>query len=147
MSQVQQGDREFVLFSPDDVARHWLSIENSLDRIPHTWKHTTKDRLKHQLLSGELQAWAVADPKKLEMMVLTQIADGALQVILAWGDKILDAALPLLDAGFDEFARNLDLERIEIVGRKGWERKLKPLGFKFERVILSRPVVEKRTKH
>lgn len=60
--------------------------------------------------------------------VMTYARRKALRLVLGGGEDLKAWQVPLL-AHLEELCRKLDADRIELIGRPGWARALKPLGF------------------
>lgn len=93
--------------------------------------HTMDDVLA-EIQAGSAQLWAFE-----RSAVVTQLAaypkGSALRVWLAGGDlEELTDNIHILD----DFGRDHGCVRIEIDGRKGWQRTLAPFGYRPERVVL-----------
>lgn len=136
------------LLSEAQFQKLWPQIEGSMDLIPHTWEDLTKESVVYRALNRSLQVWGVGD-ELIEMVLFTQLAHYAtgsvLQVIWGAGEgKIYEKAGDAVDASLEYFAITQECKRIDIIGRGGWERILKPRGFKRAAVVLSRNVVHKR---
>lgn len=131
---------EVVRIGPEAYETWWPDISKQLDTVPQTWnKHWTKEALFEAGMRGVVQVWGFGLPKKINLIVYTQVveypASKILQVILAFGNS-LDSCLPTLEATFERYAQVMECDRCEVFGRGGWERKL---GGRFKRdgVILS----------
>lgn len=130
--------------NPDQVLRFWPQIEGALDAAPELWQGTfSKEMMLAGVEQGAAQIWAVGKGTTVYLVLLTQIfntpVDRVLQVVWAWGNG-LRAAMPQLDAELDRFAERSGCQRIEVIGRKGFERMLRPLGFGFQCATYSRDV-------
>lgn len=128
---------------PESYMGYWPDIERELDRLPHLWDtHWTKDSLYEGGVGGRFQVWGFGPQNALNVIVFTQIAEypaaRVLQVFLAFGNS-LESALPVMEAAFEKFAKVTGCQLCEIIGRKGWARKLPR--FKEHRVILQCNVI------
>jgi hypothetical protein len=133
-----------TLLEPPYFDYYWPQIERELDTIPHLWAdRITKDDIYGAVQRKEMQVWAVGPSKTVTMVVFTQIINfgpaKALQVVFCFGGD-LEEALPLLDATLERFAFVSGCSSIEVIGRKGWFRTLRPLGFHLDKVIMRRNV-------
>ena len=133
---------EIELIPPSRVDHYWPEMKKQLDRIPHTWTRMTKESIYERIQDEVLQVWGVGE-EVIELVVMTQFVlydtGRVLQVVHAFGSR-LDFWLPKLDAMFERVAQKSGCGEIEIIGRKGWERKLESLGFEFESIVLKRKV-------
>lgn len=139
---LPQEECQGALLAPEFVVEHWEAMKKELDRIPHTWApYWTKESMFECLTSGHWQAWGFGPTNVIRVTVFTTIAlfpiGPVLQITLAFGNS-LDALLPVMEATFERVAAVGNCVRCEIVGRPGWERKLRK--FKRIAVVLSRDV-------
>lgn len=130
-------------FTPEEFTDFWPELERALDRIPHTWRHWTKEYICDCIMTHRMQIWGVGPPTQAELILFTTIhvlpAMKILVIPLALG-KFDDEVLPLLDATFTNYAQLNGCGEIEIRGRAGWWPKLKQLGFTHESAVWVRPV-------
>ena len=136
------GELTVSFMTPPYVDFYWSSIERELDTIPHVWQERwTKEELFAAVVYGRMQLWAVGPKEQYRLVVFTQISGSAagrvLEVVLAFG-RGLPEALPVLDATFEKFALSQGCVRIDVHGRSGFEKALRPLGFRRSCVIMSR---------
>lgn len=130
--------------TPEQVSIFWPQIEGALDADPELWQGAfSKEMMLAGVEHGAAQVWAVGKDGAVYFVMLTQIfntpVDRVLQVVWAWGNG-LKRALPQLDAEVDRFAEKAGCQRIEVIGRKGFEKLLRPLGFQFQCATYSRDV-------
>jgi hypothetical protein len=124
--------------SPDGYVQYWPEIERALDKVPHIWQtHWTKESLYEGAMSGRFQVWGFGASGLLNVIVFTQVAEfpaaRILEIFLAFGNS-LDSALPVMEATFEKFAQVTGCQTCEIIGRRGWARKLPR--FKEHRTVL-----------
>lgn len=123
-------DSEFrvELLTPEAYAHFWPMISKELDKIPQYWTHWwTKEFLRGAIFNG-VQIWGVGTENAMNLVVYTQVvhypALNLFQIVLALGNN-LDKALPILEAMFEKIAHDQGCQQFEIIGRRGWGRKLK----------------------
>lgn len=136
--------REIERFSAPVIEAYWPSIQEQLEFIPHTWTHMTLESMRERALGGALHIWGIGKedgPVKLVVMSQFALYDVGLmlQVIHAFGEGI-DEFLPQINAVMEKYAHDNGCLRIEVLGRRGWIKKLAPLGFEVDCVILTRKV-------
>ncbi len=125
--------------SPEEWSIQWPNISESLDRIPQYWAdYWTKEYINWCVVTGTWQAWGFGtESLQLNVIVLTNVVDFPanrfLQIPLAFGNH-LEEMLPLIEATLERFAVEAECDICELVGRFGWERKLKR--FKRRGVVL-----------
>jgi hypothetical protein len=128
-----------------DVGRfrhYWPSIEAELDTIPHTWAHRwTKETIFDCVVDGRFQCWAVGSANEIRAMALSQIvnypAANVFQVLLLFGRDFF-VMLDNLQAAMEKFAAFNGCGVIEVIGREGWEPKLRKIGFRKTGVVLEK---------
>lgn len=116
-----------------EVDYHWPHIRSMLVQVPHIWAaECTLDGLYIDALSGDIQIWAVGRGM-FEMVIFTKIyttrVSRVAQIFLALG-TMRPGYIERFTFSFEKWAIDLGVEDLEVVGREGWERLLKPLGGK-----------------
>lgn len=134
-------------FSVDEIISFWPKIEDMLDRVPHTWKHWTKEYIRERACLNGIQVWAIGPPPDAVLILFTEVsvypAMRVLNVVWAAG-TFRKQMVPLLDATFTNFAKLNDCTMIEIRGRRGWLPHLRALNFQREAEVWSRRVPSMR---
>ena len=130
------GEGEFDLF--------WPQVERLLDARPELWNRAfTKETLFEWIMSNRMQLWVVHTKNVVRLAMLTQFyvtpTSNVGQVWWAQGEG-LRAMLPMLSLMLEKFAGERGATRVEVVGRKGLEKVLAPLGFEFESATYSRKI-------
>jgi len=102
-------------------------------------------QLKAKIFSGVHALWVMEDEKKPVAYAITAVYSGdgivtVAQIYLAQG-KDLDMFLDKMDE-FTVWALKNGAHFIEVIGRKGWERVLRPYGFKHNFTSLLRRITE-----
>lgn len=125
--------KELFLLNRAEIQRYWGQIERALDEQPELWNGAwTKDDLLANAIAGNVQVWALSVDNVLTLVLMTQFystfTTKYLQVFWAFGENLIETA-SLLDGAFDYFAAQHGASKFEVVGRKGFERVLRPLGF------------------
>jgi len=130
------------MLGQDECIKEWTSISHFLNRaLSHSrGEWTTNDILKRVLNDeGNFQIWEVTnDQKDVVAFASTRIINynhfDSLHIIALTGvendefDKWEDYATEALEALVAR-VKKAGLERIEFTGRKGWMKRLKPLGW------------------
>jgi hypothetical protein len=136
---------EIAYLTPELFEHYWLGIEELLDNDPTLWNAVfTKQNIRDRIKTMEIQSWAVFNGQVIRLVFFTQRLQApngvaTLQIFWMWGTGLKEL-MPLLDDTIDKFAATMDCQRLEVVGRKGFERLLTPLGAEFQCIVLSRPV-------
>lgn len=120
----------------------WPAIAAELDQLQFLWAdYWTKDVLLNGADCGRFQIWAAGKDMSASVILLSQIivypASTVFQVFLAFGNR-LEEMLPMIVATLEQFARRNGCSSVEIVGRKGWERKLRADGYRLDTVCVKR---------
>jgi hypothetical protein len=135
----------YALIHPLNIGKAWPNVAPWIAQAmgdAETWKDL--DYLKNQALHGELQIWVGENPKsgEIDIVLVTEphmIGAKPVLVVRWMCAESLEDKLP--DFGLLEYwAREQGFHRLQIWGRKGWERKLKPLGYRHEFVVLTKDV-------
>lgn len=123
---------------------YWPRIAQELNTVPHIWNERwTIESIQELTLEGRFQCWAAGNENEINSIMFSQIsnypATRVLQIFLAFGTGMLDS-LDVLHAACERFAVFHGCEFIEVVGRPGWEPKLRTLNFEKKGVVLSKMV-------
>ena len=102
-------------------------------------------QLQAKIFSGVHTLWVMEDGKKQVAYAVTAVYSGdgivnIAQIYLAQGND-LDLFLDKMDE-FTVWALKNGAHFIEVIGRKGWERVLRPYGFKHNFTSLLRRITE-----
>lgn len=133
-----------ALLEPPYFDAQWGFLERELDRVPHIWQDRfTKEALYEAVIRHRVQVWTAGDRELYRLVVFTQLVDfpagRSLEVFLTFGNSFVEL-LPALEATLTKFSIDMKCTRVDIVGRKGFEKFLRPFGFVPDAVILSRRV-------
>lgn len=127
----------------------WPQITEQLDTIPHTWERWwTKESMYHAIQQGWSQCWAACKNESIELVVITSILEypsnnKILVTNLTFG-RNLDEHIHLVEATLENFAREMECMGHEVRGRRGWEPRLKRLGFEFQQIVMYKPIESRR---
>lgn len=132
------------MLTQSKIMEYWPMIEQELDRIPHVWAAWwTKEWMQFEAMNGRIQIWGVGDERSIKTVFFTRVieypAARHLNFMLALGNG-LEETLPVFVATMQRFAPMRGCEIASVMGRRGWERKLREYGFKLETVTLTAPV-------
>jgi hypothetical protein len=123
-------------WSTEKMARHWPSViaclHKYVDRFP---KDATVQGIILSIVTTKRQLWAVLDESgELIMTPITEVetiddtGEVRLRMVECAGER-LQEAMPLI-AEIERWGREeMGATSFELVGRKGWERLLKPHGY------------------
>lgn len=132
----------------DRLDRYWPLIEQELDAVPVIWNPWwTKDSLRTMIDAERVQCWGAGTEEVIRLVAFTQIlvypVQQVAQAFLLFG-RDLDEHLPEMLATFERFGIANNCQSLEIIGRSGWESKLKSAGYTKTQVILHRPLANTR---
>jgi len=131
---VGEAGREHVV--------RWLA-EWTNKALKYAHGETSPEDMVKAFQEGRMQVWAVFDDAKLVGVATTEVVDyprlAVLRVVTLQGSNLSVWASHLLEALLT-FCKEQGLERIEVVGRRGWVRKLAPLGFREIYSVVAREV-------
>lgn len=129
---------------------YWDAMLIELRKIRHVWDvWWTEETLYEMIVADGIQVWVVGDDNSFHLVVFTQVRDypanSILFIMLMFGNK-LSKSLPFLQAVLEDYADKTGCTMVEAVGRKGWERVLRPLGFECAQVVMLKKL-EKVRRH
>ena len=118
---------ELIQFKSNEIEKIWplvkKHVQSALDRNQNFRNHFD---VKENCINGLEQLWVIVDNK--DDVHGVRIATG--HDLPLWVDKIKD---------FEDWAfKNCGCKKIEIYGRPGWSRMLKPLGYNFTHVQMDK---------
>lgn len=137
------------LLTREQINHYWNKISFALDDEPELWNRAyTKEDLQSHALAGLIQVWVVDTNEVLHICFMTERCNmpnglGVLRVFWMWGENLLET-IELIDLAIDKLAAYVNCSYVEVAGRKAFEKLGKPLGYKYEYSVLSRPVREQR---
>lgn len=134
------------LMAPEVYEQYWPFVSEQLDYVPGVWApYFTKEYLRYCVAEKECFVWGTGTPEELRLVVWGRIvqfpASRILQVFLAMGND-LENCLPSLEAAMERLANGAECEWCEVLGRLGWEKRLK--GFERSAVVLRKPLTQFR---
>lgn len=136
-----------TMFSFDEFLAFWPHMERELDKIPHVWRHWTKEYMVAAVEANTLQVWGIGPPPNAVMVFCTQVATyPAMKVLivpLAFG-SFNPAMIPTIEAALVNYAQMNDCSEIVIQGRPGWAPHFKLVRMKHEASVWSYPVRQGR---
>lgn len=136
------------LMTAEQYAHYWPSIEKELDKVAHIWEPWyTKQYLRDIPLHQELLVWETGLNGAVRVVIFAHFIQTprgrGLQFVLALGNS-LDAYLPQLEALYERLAQDFGCDFVQILGRRGWVRKLSH--FKEDFVVMSRQLTKFRVQ-
>ena len=144
MTNLMKGNVNIQRYSETGVVDAWETLLPLLERGRSAWEeYYTLEDVRKELVEGRLQFWSMdyTDEKKPFLGFITGIETYtqkcALRVVWLGGERFAEASKVMFDT-IEAWARTLNCKNIEIVGRGGFERLLKPYGYKRTHVILTK---------
>lgn len=135
---------QVCLLSKEQVAQHWREIERRIDDTPELRRWYSKEDIVELVCKDEIQVWTAGNDLVLMTAVITAPEMKVLQIIWAHGSGLGKHFEELRDK-FNMFAWMGGCKRMEILGRPGWERKLRrEKGFKVDYVAYGAEVQKPR---
>lgn len=109
---------------------HWPYVRDILRQIPDIWQdYWTLDSIFDCVMTGRWQAWGFGKSEgQMNVIVMTEViqmpAKRFLKCQLAFGNS-LDSMFPQIEATMERFAVEAGCDFCEVIGREGWEKKLR----------------------
>ena len=131
-----------TLVGVNDVDLVWPVVKPMLQRaIDFNDGDFDSNFVLSRLLNSTMQLFVGYNPKEIVYAAVTEILPyqkrKALRIVLMGGkdiDSWVDTKI------FERFARSQECDRIEIVGRKGWIKKLETRGYKQTHYIVTKEI-------
>jgi hypothetical protein len=137
MEKVEQ----IHLLSWPQFSHYWDQIAACLGTTDFD-QYYSREWLLQSVQGGSVQVWALSDGT-IRLVVFTRLYDCPRGKVLQlfWGaGQDLDRFLDMANETMDRVAGVLQATIIEIIGRRGWVRKMRKYGFETEMYTISRPV-------
>ena len=135
-----------IQFPPPALAiQHWDELYAFMKlAVDHSNGELDEVSCKNQVEDGDLLVAAVYDDKTLVAVVAFELllfttGKRALNIQLAGGAS-LDDWFERIDEVSNMLAKSRECSEVYIVGRAGWQRKLKQLGYKVAHTVLHKEV-------
>lgn len=131
---------------PDDLLLHWEEIAPYIQKAcDESNGELTTNVVKCKLEQRKLVLAVVYDDDKLVAVVSYDIIDfeSGMRVlnIQAAGGELMDEWFEQVEAIANSLAKEHDCQQIYIIGRVGWARKMKGLGYKTIHAVIAKEVV------
>lgn len=111
----------------ENIPANWAWMRRLLSKAMARDPDRTEDDVIEDLKAGRMSAFVVSGGS--EGLVVTQTVKSTLWIVYAAGAVRQWADMRLLMIGLEHAAKTRGLRRIHILGRKGWGKILRPLGF------------------
>jgi hypothetical protein len=130
----------------EQFSHYWKDIEPAL-KATDFYDYYDDDWLFNGVLKGEIQVFVLSDGQ-IKMVVFTHLVQYPKHKVVScfWGfGREFDKFAALADARLEYIAHVCEADRIEIIGRPGWFRKMRPLGWRQGWCTVWRDVPPKRS--
>ena len=129
--------------SPEQVNRSWVVLEPMLQTLwdkMSMWTEMTLEDVQEEIAKEVMQLWALAlDNGALFGLVLTELVfhkeSTYFRIVGAVSKPGMKPDWRYAIMAFEQIAKDLDCSTIELVGRIGWKRELKGLGYRELRLM------------
>jgi hypothetical protein len=126
--------------APEDIDDLWPYLEPPFRRACEADPTgLTSDMIRREAIEGRRHVWTLADGD-LDPPLLAALStrvDGDALIIGPLGGTDMHLWLPLLSV-LEGHAKTAGLTSVRIEGRRGWQRALKPYGYRLARITLER---------
>lgn len=132
---------------PEMIPLVWVTVEPMIQAaVDHSHGELSTEVILQRLLDQEMLLLTVCEGSKIMASVTVekrefQTGKNILNVTTAGGSD-LHIWMKFLDEVLDNLARDYGCEEVVIVGRAGWERMLKNIGYGKLHTVMSRKVGE-----
>lgn len=130
---------ESVAIHPSLLEKVWPLVEPLIDRVCRFGGEYQPSTVLLKCLNTEAQLWCIFDDGRPIGAAVTEIIDKDLRRdcnIWLCAGSYSDQARDSLLREIEDWARKVGCERVQLVGRRGWEKKLP--GYRRTRVILEK---------
>lgn len=138
---------QFIAVPVEHVQRIWHMVEDMLQMaVDQSGERYTTDWLLDDILHSNKLLWLLVDDDNDDKIVLaltTSIENypnrRVIRVSFAGGEHLIKH-IELARDEVKKFGKDAGCTKIEVLGRKGWERALKDLGFKLSYVCVEEDI-------
>ncbi len=143
VEQASVAKARVFLVSPSEIEIEWPFLQEQLTQAPDLWDtFYTLEAIRLGLRENRFQLWLAKGNKKRLFWGLSEVwkrQDGKEVLVVWWAQGVeLLANMPLVLELLAAVAKSKGFGAVTVRGRRGWERALKPYGFDFLRVELTR---------
>lgn len=136
---------ETVIRVNGEIVELWPLVAPLLQRaLDAAAGELTLDDVGLSIATQRRQLWLTTDSKRISGAAVTELVKyeqlTAVRVVLLGGQDMDDWS-PMMEAAIKDFGRREGARRLEAVGRKGLERKLRPLGWEPKFVVYTKEIV------
>lgn len=125
---------EITSIPPEVVHTFWYELHEFIDSaLKHSLGEVTTVQLLEMILAKKAQLWGIREGEEFVGACVTEVIqypNARSLRITTLGGKKMASWTEQLGGVMDEYASTVTADRIEAVGRRGFTRRLAPLGFK-----------------
>ena len=137
-------ERQLLLVSPSQLPLAWPHAVPLLEEGKEYWQDfATLDSLYQDLSASKLQLWMMNCDTEFILAMLTEIGiyptTKIMRILWIGGSEVNGAIDQFLDFA-ELWAHRQGVSRLQVIGRKGWVRKLKGRGYKQTQWIVSKDI-------
>lgn len=136
---------EAFVVPKDKIDMLWNTVEPMLAMATeHSSDRYSTIKIFNDLMEDKKLLWILVDENDTIKVALTTSVEDypgvrALRVGFAGGEDFLNNLEPMRKA-IKEFGASVGCTKLEVLGRKGWERVLTPMGFKFSYLCMEEDI-------
>jgi hypothetical protein len=130
---------EVGILPREQTPAFWHILEARMAEYPKLWDKQTIAGCYQFVLEGKMQIWVCLNAGSVDLVFFTEVIETLRGRILRVSHAVganFDQYVPALMEQMGKVMLNMDLVAIEVVGRPGWVRKLKPYGFQVRDVTV-----------
>ena len=130
-----------------EIFNEWSAIDRLLNYASGYWEeHYTLEQLRQMLLAGLMQFWHLRrdgedEPYLGALLQINEYGKKKVMRILWLGGETYDGMMDFLWV-LELWAAKLGCKDLEVAGRDGFERLLKPYGFEKTHVVLRKRLID-----
>lgn len=145
---VVEGEFNLVTIDPDKLHLVWEEAEQELESLVHLWdKMHTLESMLELMKAGRLRLWVVfqGDVKKFVFLTFINMYPKGVVLQIVCGKGVeLDSYAQMVIEALEDYGARYKCTHLEVVGREGFARFLRPYGFEHLYTSVWKPIKSKR---
>jgi hypothetical protein len=113
---------------PEEIPVAWPGVVNHITQALKYSYELELEEVRRKLLTGEMQLWLVTDEGRLKATLVTEITPPIFNLLLVGGEDV-DEWIDHLVEVCEWFGAQHGCKYLEVVGREGWRKIGRRLGF------------------
>jgi len=126
---------ELICVDPEQISKFWPYVKSFIFSGPQRTGLSDPEYTEWEILRGDQLLWIIWDGKEIKAAASTRLSNGVC-LMTACGGKDMKEWVKFFPQ-IDQYAKDEGC-RLRISGRRGWERVLRPFGYRVKYVILER---------